>query len=328
MIMNVCFCESLSFNDTSVDGKVVLCFTTVGARAVLTTAASAVREAGGVGVIVARNPSDMLGSCGNDFPCVVVDYELVTQILFYIRSARSPTVKISPSKTLVGNPVATKVADFSSRGPSSIAPAILKPDIVAPGVSILAASSPAYPFEAGGFSILSGTSFSTPHVSGIVALLKAIHPNWPPAAIRSAIVTTAMKTDPYGEPIFSEGSTWKLADPFYFGGGLVNPNKSAEPGLVYDMGTNDYIHYLCAVGYNDSSISLVVGKVTTCPGTKPSILDVNLPSITIPNLSKSVVLTRTVKNVGSVNSMYKSLIVPSSHWHFYIRLTCQNYMCL
>jgi len=82
------FCESLSFNDTSVDGKVVLCFTTVGARAVLTTAASAVREAGGVGVIVARNPSDMLGSCGNDFPCVVVDYELVTQILFYIRSAR------------------------------------------------------------------------------------------------------------------------------------------------------------------------------------------------------------------------------------------------
>jgi len=232
----------------------------------------------------------------------------------------------------------------------------------------LAASSPAYPFEAGGFSILSGTSFSTPHVSGIVALLKAIHPNWPPAAIRSAIVTTgtsitsttrkhsssymdkvdccsiwiyhkwltvksrfffsAMKTDPYGEPIFSEGSTWKLADPFYFGGGLVNPNKSAEPGLVYDMGTNDYIHYLCAVGYNDSSISLVVGKVTTCPGTKPSILDVNLPSITIPNLSKSVVLTRTVKNVGSVNSMYKSLIVPSSHWHFYIRQTCQNYMCL
>lgn len=71
-----------------VDGKVVLCFTTVGARAVLTTAASAVREAGGVGVIVARNPSDMLGSCGNDFPCVVVDYELGTRILFYIRSAR------------------------------------------------------------------------------------------------------------------------------------------------------------------------------------------------------------------------------------------------
>lgn len=96
------------------DGKVVLCFTTVGARAVLTTAASAVREAGGVGVIVARNPSDMLGSCGNDFPCVVVDYELGTRILFYIRSARSPTVKIGPSKTHVGNPVATKVADFSS----------------------------------------------------------------------------------------------------------------------------------------------------------------------------------------------------------------------
>jgi hypothetical protein len=79
----------------------------------------------------------------------------------------------------------------------------------------------------------------------------------------------------------------------------VNPYKAAEPGLVFDMGTNDYIHYLCAVGYNNSSISLVVGKVTSCPSTKPSILDLNLPSITIPNLSKPMVLTRTVKDQRS-----------------------------
>ena len=54
----------------------------------MTSAVSAVRAAGGVGVIVAKNPGDVMGPCGDDFPRVVVDYELGTQILFYIRSAR------------------------------------------------------------------------------------------------------------------------------------------------------------------------------------------------------------------------------------------------
>ncbi|XP_031259081.1 subtilisin-like protease SBT3.5 [Pistacia vera] len=301
-------CESLSLNNTSVVGKVVLCFTTVARRSAMTSAVTAVRAAGGVGVIIARNPSHLFGPCSDDFPCIVVDYELGTQILFYIRSTSSPTVKLSTSRTLVGKPVATKVAYFSSRGPSSISPAILKPDIAAPGVSILAASAPLDPFMDAGFAVHSGTSMAAPIVSGIVALLKAEHPDWSPAAIRSAIVTTAWKTDPFGEPIFTEGSPRKLADPFDYGGGLVNPSKASEPGLIYDMGTADYIHYLCAVGYNESSISQLVGQATMCPSTKPSILDVNLPSITIPNLKESVTLIRSVTNVGPPHSIYKSLI--------------------
>lgn len=100
----------------------------------------------------------------------------------------------------------------------------------------------------------------------------------------------------------------KLADPFDYGGGLINANKAAKPGLVYDMGIDDYIHYLCAAGYSDSSISYLVGKATTCPETKPSILDVNVPSITIPNLKNSATLTRTVTNVGPRNSMYRAFI--------------------
>ena len=119
----------------------------------------------------------------------------------------------------------------------------------------------------------------------------------------------AWKTDPFGEPVFAEGSQ-KLANPFDFGGGIVNPNKAAKPGLVYDMGTNDYINYLCAVGYNDSSITLLANRSTACPSPKPSILDVNLPSLTIPNLKKSVVVTRTVTNVGPLNSKYKVVIDP------------------
>uniref|UniRef100_A0A5B7BFC1 Uncharacterized protein n=1 Tax=Davidia involucrata TaxID=16924 RepID=A0A5B7BFC1_DAVIN len=305
-------CGSLSLNETSsVVGKVVLCFMTVALPTTVENASSVVRAAGGVGIIVARNPTNTLVPCrATNFPCISVDYELGTHILFYIRSTSSPLVKLSPSKTLVGKPISTKIAYFSSRGPNSIAPAILKPDIAAPGVSILAASSPLDPYMDGGFAFMSGTSMATPHVAGIVALLKALHPNWSPAAFKSALVTTAWKTDPSGEPIFAEGSPRKLADPFDYGGGIVNPNRVADPGLVYDMGTDDYIHYLCAVGYNNSAISQLVGQSTVCPSTKPSILDVNLPSITIPSLSESATITRSVTNVGPLNSIYRPLIEP------------------
>ncbi|EEF43471.1 conserved hypothetical protein [Ricinus communis] len=117
--------KSLSFNNTSVDGKVVLCFIR---RAAVSSAASTVRPAGGVGVIVAQDPGDALGPGSDDFSCIAVNYELGTQKLLYICSSKSLSVKTSLSRTLVGNPVATRVVYFSSRG---VSPAILKTDIAA-----------------------------------------------------------------------------------------------------------------------------------------------------------------------------------------------------
>lgn len=102
----------------------------------------------------------------------------------------------------------------------------------------------------------------------------------------------------------------KLADPFDYGGGIVNSNRAADPGLVYDMGTADYIQYLCAMGNNNSAISQLTEHPTFCPIKQPSILDVNLPSITIPTLGNSTTLTRTVTNVGAVNSRYVAIIEP------------------
>ncbi|XP_019099349.1 PREDICTED: subtilisin-like protease SBT3.5 [Camelina sativa] len=304
-------CERLDLNpNRTMAGKVVLCFTTNTLFSAVSRAASYVKAAGGLGVIVARNPGYNLTPCRDDFPCVAIDYELGTDVLLYIRSTRSPVVKIQLSRTHVGQPVGTKVATFSSRGPNSISPAILKPDIGAPGVSILAATSPDSNSSVGGFDILAGTSMAAPVIAGVVALLKALHPNWSPAAFRSAIVTTAWRTDPFGEQIFAEGSSRKVADPFDYGGGIVNPEKASDPGLIYDMGTQDYILYLCSAGYNDSAISQLVGKVTVCSNLKPSVLDVNLPSITIPNLKDEVTLTRTVTNVGLADSVYKVVVEP------------------
>ncbi|CAH2070992.1 unnamed protein product [Thlaspi arvense] len=188
---------------------------------------------------------------------------------------------------------------------------LFRPDIAAPGVSILAATSTANStLNDRGFIMLSGTSMAAPVISGVVALLKARHRDWSPAAIRSAIVTTAWRTDPFGEQIFAQGSPRKLADPFDYGGGLVNPEKAAKPGLVYDLGLEDYVGYMCSVGYNESSISQLVGKGTVCSKPRPSVLDFNMPSITIPNLKEEVTLTRTLTNVGPVESVYKAAFEP------------------
>lgn len=65
-----------------------------------------------------------------------------------------------------------------------------QPDITAPGVNILAATTPLSPLAESRFVMHSGTSMATPHVAGIVALLKALHPDWSPAAIKSALITT------------------------------------------------------------------------------------------------------------------------------------------
>ncbi|EFH44096.1 subtilase family protein [Arabidopsis lyrata subsp. lyrata] len=292
-------------DDNVMKGKTVLVFDT--------TYPTLFAGKGVAAVILAQKPDDVLARY-NPIPYIFTDYEIGTDILQYIRTTRSPTVRICAARTITGQPAMTKVAAFSSRGPNSVSPAILKvikpPDIAAPGVSILAAVSPLDPDAYNGFGLHSGTSMSTPVVSGIIALLKSLHPNWSPAAMRSALVTTAWRTSPSGEPIFAEGSNKKLADPFDYGGGLVNPEKAAKPGLVYDMGIDDYINYMCSAGYNDSSISRVLGKKTNCPIPGPSILDINLPSITIPNLEKEVTLTRTVTNVGPIKSVYKAVIEP------------------
>ncbi|KAL1205376.1 Subtilisin-like protease SBT3.12 [Cardamine amara subsp. amara] len=259
------------------------------------------------GLILARS-SDFQNDYESDLPIVYVDYEVGYKLLHYIRSSSSPTVTISKGKTLVGRPLSTQVCGFSSRGPNSVSPAILKPDIAAPGKLILSALSQNFPTAFPGFGISSGTSLSTPVVAGLVVLLKAIHPDWSPAALKSAIMTTAWKTDPYGEPIFSEGSPRKLAGPFDFGAGLVNAERAKDPGLVYDMNLDDYIHYFCASGYNDTSITILTGKPTQCSSPLPSILDVNYPAITIPDLEEEVTVTRTVSNVGPVDSVYKAVV--------------------
>jgi len=191
-----CAFEQL-INRTAATGKIVLCFGTMGMVS-SEGAALAVYAGNGDGVIFA-NTISRKSSQDNFWPTVHVDLHQGTQILYYIRASRNATVHISPSKTVVGKTPAPTVAYFSSRGPSSITPNILKPDVTAPGVNILAAwppkSSPTVlPLDkrSTNWNFDSGTSMSCPHVSGIAALIKSVHPTWSPAAVNSALMPTGL----------------------------------------------------------------------------------------------------------------------------------------
>lgn len=128
------------------------------------------------------------------------------------------------------------------------------------------------------------------------------------------------------EPIIAEANRLKLADPFDFGGGIVNPNGATDPGLVYDMKMADYVHYLCSTGYNDSSIGQLVGKPTSCSsGDKFSVLNLNLPSITIPSLANAIIVTRTATNVGPVNSYYKAIVQPPQGIYVVVKPNVLNF---
>ncbi|CAJ2651566.1 unnamed protein product [Trifolium pratense] len=238
------------------------------------------------------------------------------------------TIRFSGAKTLYGRKPAPVMASFSSRGPNKIQPSILKPDVTAPGVNILAAyslfasASNLVTDNRKGFSfnVMQGTSMSCPHVAGIAGLLKTLHPNWSPAAIKSAIMTTATTLDNTNRPI-QDAFEKKLATPFAYGSGHVQPDLAIDPGLVYDLGIKDYLNFLCAYGYDQQLISaLNFNSTFVCSGSH-SIEDFNYPSITLPNLGLNVVnVTRTVTNVGSPSTYvakaqlpgYKISVVPNS----------------
>ncbi|THG06071.1 hypothetical protein TEA_008532 [Camellia sinensis var. sinensis] len=334
-------CHLGSLNTTLAAGKFVLCFSLPNQQNMV-SASRAVKNAGGIGLIYAQFDDNLLDSC-DVIPCIRVDYEAGTRILTYIRKTRNPTVKLSFPRTVIGETMSPRVAYFSSRGPSSMSPAVLKPDVAAPGVSILAAYPSIVTKHESGYAFLSGTSMACPHVTGIVALIKSshpdwspaairsalvttgtsmacphvtgivaliksAHPDWSPAAIRSALVTTASQKGTDGMDITEMGPTLKKADPFDIGGGHVNPNGAINPGLIYNISKQDYIQFMCAMGYSNISISRLTKTTTNCMKSNHFILNLNLPSITIPNLKRKVTVLRIVSNVGDINSEYKVLV--------------------
>ena len=310
---NLCLPGSLA--PAKVAGKIVVCNRGGNPRA---QKGQAVKDAGGVGMILANTETygEELVADAHVLPTAAVGKKIGNLIKTYLSSEANPKGTVAQGSTQLGVQPSPVVAAFSARGPNPVTPEILKPDLIAPGVNILAGwTGGAAPTGLDSdkrrvnFNIVSGTSMSCPHVSGLAALLKGAHQDWSPAAIKSALMTTSYSTYKDGKSLY-DIATGNPATPFDYGAGHVDPVAALDPGLVYDATVDDYISFLCALKYSASQIKAVTRGAQTCDATKKySLLDFNYPSFAVPlatasgpgggaDVASTVKYSRTLTNVG------------------------------
>ncbi|GLT46716.1 hypothetical protein SLA2020_204560 [Shorea laevis] len=291
-------CMQGTLDPEKVKGKILVCQR--GGIARLEKGVNAA-NAGAVGMILYNDYStgNELVADPHVLPATHITYKDGLKLSAYLNSTANPLGFITPLEVYIGKKPAPVMAEFSSRGPNVLTPEILKPDITAPGVDIIAAYSEGFSEDGQKvpYNMLSGTSMSCPHVSGVAGLIKAAHPEWSPAAVRSAIMTTARTWDNTGFPILDYNESEK-SSPFNHGAGHISPNKAQNPGLVYDLTTNDYLDFLCAIGYNETIVQSFSETPYKCPKSA-SLLNFNYPSIVVPHLNGTTTVTRKLKNVGA-----------------------------
>ncbi|KAI5642000.1 hypothetical protein M9H77_00197 [Catharanthus roseus] len=297
-------CEEGALDENKVKGKIVVCENFAPEESSPPSKLDEIKKLGGIGMILVDALEKDVPSY-YDFPVTAI-YGTDAEIIFsYINSTRNPVATILPTKTVPRELPSPSVALFSGTGPPYTFINIIKPDIVAPGVSILSAW-PGNNTEKGRtshFHILSGTSMACPHVSAIAALVKSRNPTWSPSAIKSSIMTTAIQTNNKKGPILHNDIV--PATPFEFGAGHVSGSGPLSPGLVYDMEITDYLQFLCNYGYNISTIKLISSSIPnifclSCPAN-PIFIGDNL-------VNQTIKVRRTVTNVGEAESVYTAIV--------------------
>ena len=295
---NLCFLNSL--DPAKVAGTIVVCDRGTNARV---EKSEEVKRAGGVGMILINpTPSDQVADF-HTVPSIHLDSDARAPIRAYAANAgATATIGIAYQDP---NVIAPVMADFSSRGPNKANGDILKPDVTAPGVDVIAGWGDNSFSQAQHDQLvlnnfrpspnanrISGTSMSTPHVAGVAALLKQLHPSWSPAAIKSALMTTTTGVK------LADGTP--DLDRWGYGAGHINPNGAADPGLVYDAGTIDYVKFLCGL-----SLAPPAGYSCAASGSiRP--YDLNLASLTAGSVPGTLTLVRSVTNVTGTTATFTS----------------------
>jgi subtilisin family serine protease len=281
-----------------VTGTMVLCRRGAVGRA---EKSLAVQQAGGAAMVLYNNDNvDNLFTDNHYVPSVHLDNTPGLAVKAYIAQASAPTARI------IGDQISTwesapSMAVFSSRGPDPVAEDIIKPDLTAPGVQILAGASPTPDVGLGAagelFQAIAGTSMSSPHVAGALALVKQAHPDWSAAMAKSALMTTT-----YQQVVDNDRKT--RANPFAMGSGHLDltdrrgDGSPFDPGLVYDAGFGDYLGFLC-----DAEPSAFNDPDATCAdlaasGVPTQAENLNYPSIGVSSVPGAVTVKRTVTNVA------------------------------
>ena len=238
-------------------------------------------DAGAIAALIYNIGGDavlMTGETGLvDIPALMIGQADGNLILAELDAGNDVTVTLEKSLRFETAADGNLMATFSSRGPGYLGD-VIKPDVTAPGVNIVAGFTPDAVNAVAGenFAYLSGTSMSAPHIAGVAALLKQAHPNWSPAALKSSLMTTARQD-------VALPNTTAPPNPFDFGAGHIDANSAFDPGLIYDIGNDEYD-------------DLLSGDLAAD--------EFNLPSIAVSRLAASETVTRRVTNVDDTAASY------------------------
>ncbi|KAF5814047.1 putative tripeptidyl-peptidase II [Helianthus annuus] len=301
-------CDDGSLDPKDVQGKYIFCDGMSQTELETSGAAGAI-------FISESDDSKFLQPIDFNLPYVVLEPKVGHRLKNYIINTKNASISVKYGETLLDVKPAPQVADFSSRGPATRSPWILKPDLLAPGVNILAAWAPnrasapiGDDYLLSDYKLVSGTSMASPHVVGIASLLKSTHRDWSPAAIRSAMMTTADILD-NNRSIIMDMTFGEPGTPLDYGAGHVNPNKAMDPGLIYDIKPQDYINYLCAINYTRHQIQ-IISKQSEIDCSNAT-LDLNYPSFMLvlnnTNTTRST-FQRVLTNVGTSSSSYRAVV--------------------
>lgn len=275
-------CGPDSLDPAQVEGTIVACDRGVYDRI---AKSAEVARAGGVGMVLLNTSDNSIDADFHAVPTVHLNVPDADAVYTYVTEDPSPTARINPA--LADDTPVPQIAGFSSRGPAaSVAGGgdIIKPDIAAPGVSVVAAVAP--PSNHGHkWDLYSGTSMASPHIAGLAAFIHRLKPHWTPAMVKSAMMTTAYD--------LKDESPSPLAQ----GAGQVEPRKFLDPGLVFDARGADYLNFLAGQGVTTST-----GEPLTPNPIDAS--DLNLPSIGVGDLVGTQTVTRRVTNVSGKSETY------------------------
>jgi subtilisin family serine protease len=297
-------CEAL-VNDSDISGNVA--FIQRGGCTFETKIVNA-QNAGATAVVVfsiAGDPIVMTGVPGTtNIPALMIGQADGNLILSEITTGLDVDVVLDKGLFLSVTDTGNVMGGFSARGPAPVTD-ILKPDVTAPGINILAGYTPdaanSVPDE--NFATLTGTSMAAPHIAGVAALLRQAHPDWSPVAIKSALMTTARQNVRQQDGLTN-------ANPFDFGSGHIVPNSANDPGLVYDISDDEYDAFACGIA--SPAVEQQRCDDLASAGASFAATSLNQPNIVASRMTNAVTVSRRVTNVSDETEAYFAEVTPPS----------------
>lgn len=300
-------CAPDSLDPAVVSGKVVVCERGVYDRV---AKSAEVDRAGGVATVLVNPSENSLDADFHTIPTIHVSEVAGEAIDAYLASAgEQATARFALGNRTDETTPLPQVSGFSSRGPAIANESdLLKPDIAAPGSSVLAAVAPPTNSDRE-YDLYSGTSMAAPHIAGLAAFIQGIHPDWTPQDIQSAMMTTAKPTKD------AEGAT--STDALAQGAGIVNPKQFLDPGwfigatgrewrgFLAGQGLDTGVPAIAATELNTPSIaqSQVAGSASFTRSLRSSMTGTWTVRVDVPGFTAEAPATITADRVGDIEQL-------------------------